>query len=69
VSGWAALRARYQENERDYQRTWFEARRQAIHEIEREIVRLESLPSNPGRQSLLKKLRKSLTDPPVMVIR
>jgi hypothetical protein len=66
VTGWAALRGRYFENEREYERQWYEARRQATHETEREIARLEALPPNAGRRSAVKRLRKRLPSPVVV---
>src|SRR5437868_4898168 len=57
---WQALEASYVEARQSYAARSKLATVRRIHELEKEIARIQSLPANPGRRELIKSLSKQL---------
>jgi hypothetical protein len=60
AKSWLALRSQLAKAQRDRAMKRFEANVRRRHDLEQEIVRLRSLPTNAGRQQAIKFLRKQL---------
>lgn len=57
---WAALEKQISQEASEIMATKALERVQRIHHLEKEIKRIEALPSNAGRQSLIKQLKQEL---------
>jgi hypothetical protein len=57
---WDALREQLNQERHDHQQQSLERAVRRRHDLEQEIERLESLPTNPGRQKAIRLLRKQL---------
>ena len=57
---WAALEKQISQETSEIMAAKVLERVQRIHHLEKEIKRIEALPSNAGRQSLVKQLKKEL---------
>ncbi len=57
---WQALEASYAEARQSYAARSKLATVRRIHDLEKEIARIQSLPENPGRGELIKSLTKQL---------
>ena len=60
VKTWEALRNQLYRERHDFQQQSFETAVRRRHDLEQEIERLESLPSNAGRERAIRLLRKEL---------
>ena len=58
---WELLRTAHLQRQRNYLADVYRERVAFTHSVAREIARLSALPANPGRQSLLRELKKALS--------
>ena len=61
IKEWAALKASYFQSLREHERDEAKEQVRIVHNLEQEIVRLESLPSNKGRSDAINLLRRQLS--------
>ncbi|QBG34440.1 hypothetical protein [Litorilituus sediminis] len=57
---WKKLQEQLASEAREYERDIFKAKVRNRHDLEQELEKLKALPSNIGRQSLIKQLEKRL---------
>lgn len=57
---WEKLRKEFYRSKREFNTEYEQSRVRRVHDLEQEIAKLQAMPENVGRRSLIKRLKKQL---------